>query len=109
MMSQFGQFMKQAQDMQKKMNMIQESLALAEFVGSAGGDLAKVTISGDGKAKSVWLSPSILTSADDKEMLEDLITAAINDAIQKKEKFSESSMSEVFGGLSLPPGFKMPF
>lgn len=96
--------MRQAQEMQKKMQQAQEELANQEFVGSAGGGMVQVTISGAGIAKKVNLDVS-LVKAEEKEILEDLLVAAINDAKKKSEESSSNSMKSITNGLNLPKGF----
>jgi DNA-binding YbaB/EbfC family protein len=70
--------------------------------------MAKVVMTGKHEARRVTLDPSIISS-DDKEMLEDLVAAAINDAVQKVERVTQEKMSSVMGGMNLPPGMKLPF
>ena len=103
-----GNMMKQAQMMQANLQRAQQELASMQVTGESGGGMAKVTMTGKHQVLRVALDPSIV-SADDKEMLEDLVAAAINDAVQKIERTSQEKMSSVMGGMSLPPGFKMPF
>lgn len=103
-----GNMMKQAQMMQANLQRAQQEIANLQVTGEAGGGMAKVTMTGKHQVLRVALDPSIV-SADDKEMLEDLVAAAINDAVQKIERTSQEKMSSVMGGMSLPPGFKMPF
>lgn len=103
-----NQIMKQAQAMQKKMAEMQEKLAVTEFAGSAAGGGVAITINGKGDMLKVKIDPS-LVDKDDVEVLEDLIIAAFNDAKKKSDNNSESELSGAMGGLSLPPGFKMPF
>lgn len=104
----FNQFLKQAQSMQKKMQEAQEQMASAEYTGKAGGGLVEIVATGRGEIKKVSLDASLLKE-EEKEMLEDLIKVAINDAKQKCDQDSQSSMSSALSGLNLPPGFKMPF
>ncbi len=103
-----GNLMKQAQQLQEKMQRAQEEIAALEVTGEAGGGMAKVVMNGRHEVKRVSLDPSIV-SADDKDMLEDLIAAAANDAVQKLERVSKDRMSGLMGGLNLPPGMKLPF
>lgn len=103
-----NQIMKQAQAMQKKMAEMQEKLANTEFVGAAGGGSVEITISGKADLLKVKIAPE-LVDKDEVEVLEDLIVAAFNDAKKKADSSSESDLSGAMGGLSLPPGFKMPF
>jgi DNA-binding YbaB/EbfC family protein len=103
-----NQFMKQAQAMQKKMQDAQEQMQHKEFLGKSGGGLVVATISGRGEALRVSIDESLIT-VKDKEILEDLVVAAFNDAKQKLDTESQSSISNTLGGLGLPPGFKLPF
>jgi nucleoid-associated protein EbfC len=103
-----GNMMKQAQQLQANMQRAQAEIAALEVTGEAGGGMAKVTLTGKHEARRVSLDPSIVSS-DDKEMLEDLIAAAINDAVQKLERATQEKMASVMGGMQLPPGMKMPF
>ncbi len=102
-----GNIMKQAQQLQANMQRAQAEIATLEVTGEAGGGMAKVTMTGKHEAKRVSIDPSLI--GDDKEMLEDLIAAAINDAVQKVERATQEKMSSVMGGMQLPPGMKMPF
>jgi nucleoid-associated protein EbfC len=100
--------MKQAQQLQANMQRAQAEIATLEVTGEAGGGMAKVTMTGKHEVRRVVLDPSIVSS-DDKDMLEDLIAAAINDAVQKVERTTQEKMSSLMGGMNLPPGMKMPF
>jgi DNA-binding YbaB/EbfC family protein len=102
-----GNLMKQAQQLQANMQRAQAEIANLEVTGEAGGGMAKVTMTGKHEVKRVSLDPSLI--GDDKEMLEDLIAAAVNDAVQKVERVTQERMSSVMGGMQLPPGMKMPF
>lgn len=104
----FNQLMKQAQEMQKKMTEMQEKMANMEFAGSSGGGMVNININGKGNVINVNIDPSIINK-DDKEMLEDLIVAAFNDAKNKLDNNSSGEMQDMLGGMQLPPGFKMPF
>ncbi len=104
----FNQFLKQAQGMQKKMQEMQEKLADNEYIGKAGGGMVVVTINGKTEMKKIEIDQSLF-KPEEKEMLEDLIVAAFNDAKQKANADSEGSLNGALGGMSLPPGFKMPF
>jgi DNA-binding YbaB/EbfC family protein len=95
--------MRQAQEMQKKMQEIQENLAKAEYKGSAAGGMVVATISGLGIAKSISIDPSLVTK-EEKEILEDLIIAAFNDAKKKLDENSAASIKEATNGITLPPG-----
>ncbi len=99
--------MKQAQEMQENMQKMQEQLALIDVEGEAGAGLVKVMMSCKNVVKRVVIDPSLLK--DDKELLEDLVAAAFNDAIRKAEATASEKMSNMTSGMSLPPGFKLPF
>ncbi|AOV17281.1 YbaB/EbfC family nucleoid-associated protein [Acidihalobacter aeolianus] len=99
--------MKQAQQMQAEMQKAQEELAGMEVTGEAGGGMVKVTMTGRHEARRVTIDPSLL--GDDKEMLEDLIAAAINDASHRIESATQERFSGMASGVNLPPGFKLPF
>jgi DNA-binding YbaB/EbfC family protein len=103
-----GNLMKQAQQLQENMQRAQAEIASLEVTGEAGGGMAKITMTGKHEVRRVSLDPSIVSS-DDKDMLEDLIAAAINDAVQKVERTTQEKMSSLMGGMQLPPGMKMPF
>ena len=107
-MKNLGQMMKQAQEMQSKMQAMQESLAEEEVTGAAGGGMVQVTMNCKSDMRRIKIDPS-LVSPDDVEVLEDLIVAACNDAKGKIEARVQEKMSELTGGLNLPPGFKLPF
>lgn len=107
MKGQIAGLMKQAQQMQDNMKKVQEQLAEIDVEGQAGAGLVKVTASCRNEIKRVAIDPSLL--ADDKDMLEDLVTAAVNDALRRAEHTAQEKMSAVTAGLPLPPGFKMPF
>lgn len=102
-----GNMMKQAQAMQENMQRMQEEVAQMEVEGQSGGGLVKITMTGKHEARRVEIDPSALE--DDKEMLEDLIAAAINDASRRIEQEQQEKMSGMTSGMNLPPGFKMPF
>tara|TARA_B100000214_G_C23574242_1_gene448755 strand:- start:160 stop:483 length:324 start_codon:yes stop_codon:yes gene_type:complete len=104
----FGNMMKQAQQMQKKMSEAQEKLNNIEVEGVSGGGVVKVVASAKGEIKKISLDNSLL-KVEEKEILEDLIVAAINDAKQKGETATQEEMKSLTGGLSLPPGMKFPF
>lgn len=99
--------MKQAQQMQSKMQQMQEDLANAEVKGEAGAGLVSVVMTGRHDVKRVQIDQSLLS--EDKEMLEDLLAAAVNDAVRKVEVQNREQMSKMTAGMGLPPGFKMPF
>ena len=102
-----GNMMKQAQQMQANMEKAQKEIAEAEAIDESGAGLVKVTINGKHDVKRVEIDPELMK--DDKEMLEDLIAAAVNDANRRIEKMSQEKMSSVTAGMSLPPGMKLPF
>ncbi len=102
-----GNLMKQAQKMQENMQKMQEEVAQLEVEGQSGGGMVKVVMTGRHDVKRVSIDDSLM--GDDKDMLEDLIAAAVNDAVRQVEKTSQDKMSSVTGGMDLPPGFKMPF
>ncbi|MDO2947999.1 YbaB/EbfC family nucleoid-associated protein [Aeromonas simiae] len=102
-----GNLMKQAQQMQERMQQLQEQLAEMEVTGESGAGMVKVTMTGSHSVRRVAIDESLME--DDKEMLEDLIAAAFNDAVRRVEEQNKSKMAELTGGMQLPPGFKMPF
>ena len=102
-----GDLMKKAQEMQENMKKAQAEIANTEVVGESGAGLVKVTLLGNHNVRKVEIDPSLLE--DEKEMLEDLIAAAMNDAVRRIEEVNKSKMSGLTGGMDLPPGFKMPF
>lgn len=99
--------MKQAQMMQEKMQKMQEELANAEVTGEAGAGMVSVVMTGRHDVRRVSIDDSLLE--EDKEILEDLVAAAVNDAVRKIEKNSQDRMASMTAGLQMPPGFKMPF
>ena len=103
-----GNIMKQAQQLQENMQRAQAQIATLEVTGESGGGMAKVTMTGKHEVRRVLLDASIVSS-DDKDMLEDLVAAAVNDAVQKVERATQEKMASVMGGMQLPPGMKMPF
>lgn len=102
-----GDMMKKAQEMQENMQKAQKDLANKEVTGESGGGMVQILMRGTHEINRVTIDPSLM--GDDKEMLEDLIAAAINDAVHKVEKTNQQAMQEMTAGLNLPPGFKMPF
>lgn len=102
-----GNLMKQAQKMQEEMQKAQAELANAEVTGESGGGMVQVVMKGTHEVSRVTIDPALME--DDKEMLEDLIAAAVNDAVHKISKNSKDSMADMTAGLNLPPGFKLPF
>jgi DNA-binding YbaB/EbfC family protein len=103
-----GNMMKQAQQLQKKMTEAQEKLDSIEVEGISGGGMVKVLATAKGNIKRIMIDDTLM-SKDEKEMTEDLIVAAINDAKQKGEVASQEEMKSVTGGIPLPPGMKLPF
>lgn len=101
-----GQLMKQAQQMQENMQKAQDELAALEVTGEAGGGMVKVLMTCKHDVRRLEIEDGLLT--DDKEMLEDLIAAAFNDAIRKVEETTQEKLSGLTGGLSLPAGMKLP-
>ena len=104
-----GNLMKQAQAMQENMQKAQAELANIEVSGESGGGMVKLVMTCRHDVKSVSIDPELLGDVDDKEILEDLIAAAVNDAVRKVEKTSEEKMKGLTGGMDLPAGMKMPF
>ncbi|MGB5300764.1 MAG: YbaB/EbfC family nucleoid-associated protein [Thiogranum sp.] len=102
-----GNLMKQAQQMQADMQKAQQEIASLEVTGESGGGLVKVTMTGRHEASRVEIDDSLV--GDDKDMLEDLIAAAINDATHKVEAATQDRMSSVTDGMNLPAGMKLPF
>jgi DNA-binding YbaB/EbfC family protein len=102
-----NQFVKQAQALQANMQKAQAEIASLEVTGESGGGMVKVVMTGRHEVKRVQIEPSII--GEDREMLEDLVAAAINDAVHRLEAASQAKLSAAMGGLSLPPGVKLPF
>ena len=102
-----GNLMKQAQQLQANMEKAQAEIATMEVTGESGAGMVKVTMNGRHEAKRVTIEPSV--PLDDREMLEDLIAAAINDATHRVEAASKEKMAGLMGGMNLPPGLKLPF
>ncbi len=102
-----GNLMKQAQQMQAKMAKAQEELAQMEVVGESGAGMVKVTMTGSHSVRRVEIDESLME--DDKEMVEDLVAAAFNDAVRRVEEQNKDKMGALTGGMQMPPGFKMPF
>ncbi len=99
--------MKQAQAMQENMAKAQAEIASIEVLGESGGGMVKVTMNGRHEVKRVQIEPAVMS--EDREMLEDLIAAAANDAVHKLEARVQEKMASVTAGLQLPPGMKLPF
>ena len=102
-----GDMMKQAQQMQEKMARMQEELANMEVQGQAGAGMVSVTMTGRHDVRSVRIDDSLMQ--EDKEMLEDLLAAAVNDAVRKLEDANKEKLGGLTAGFQMPPGFKMPF
>ena len=107
MKGELGNLMKQAQKMQSDMQRMQEEIAHMEVEGQSGGGLVKVVMTGQHELRRVTIDESLM--GDDKEMLEDLIAAAVNDASQRVDATSKEKMASMTAGLNLPPGMKLPF
>lgn len=107
MIKDLGDIMKQAQQMQEKMADLQSDLSNSEVIGESGAGLVKVTMTGRHDVKSVAIDASLMS--EEKEMLEDLLAAAVNDAVRKVEEANKDLVSQLTGGMQMPPGFKMPF
>jgi nucleoid-associated protein EbfC len=102
-----GNLMRQAQQMQENMQKAQAELADIEVTGESGAGMVKVTLNGRHEAKKVVIEPKLL--AEDKDMLEDLLAAAINDAVRKVAARTQEKYSGLMSGMNLPPGMKLPF
>ena len=102
-----GNLMKQAQQMQERMQKMQEEIAQLEVIGESGAGLVKVTINGAHNCRRIEIDPSL--REDDKEMVEDLVAAAFNDAVRRAEELHKEKMASVTAGMPLPPGMKFPF
>ena len=102
-----GNLMKQAQQMQENVQKAQAELANLEVTGEAGGGMVSVVMTGKHDLKRVSIDPTLME--EDKEMIEDLLAAAVNDAVRKVETMSQDKMAGVTGGMDLPPGMKLPF
>ena len=102
-----GDMMKKAQEMQENMQKAQKELANTEVTGESGGGMVTVIMRGTHEVNRVTIDPGL--AGEDLEMLEDLIAAAVNDAVHKIEKTNQAAMQDMTAGLNLPPGFKLPF
>ena len=102
-----GNIMQQAQKMQEDLKKAQEELALMQVQGESGGGLVTIVMTGKREARKVTIDDSLL--GEDKDMLEDLVAAAINDAVNKVAKMKKEKMSDITSGIPLPPGFQLPF
>lgn len=107
MMNNMGDMMKKAQKMQEEMQKAQQEIAKAEVTGEAGAGLVKVTMNGCHDVRKVDIDSSLMT--EEKDILEDLLAAAVNDAVRRVEENQKEKMSGMMSGMGLPPGFKMPF
>jgi DNA-binding YbaB/EbfC family protein len=107
MKGQLAGLMKQAQAMQDNLKRAQDELGAVEVEGQAGSGMVKVQMTCKNEVRRVHLDPSVMS--DDKEMLEDLIAAAFNDAVRRAEQVTQEKMSKVTAGMPLPPGMKLPF
>jgi len=102
-----GNIMQQAQKMQEDFKKAQEELSQMQVLGESGGGLVTILMTGKREARKVTIDASLLT--DDKDMLEDLVASAINDAVNKVAKMKKEKMSDITAGLPIPPGFQLPF
>jgi hypothetical protein len=102
-----GNLMKQAQQLQANMQKAQAEIAAMEVTGESGGGMVRVTINGRHEAKRVQIDPSV--PLDDREMVEDLVAAAINDAVHRLETTTQEKMAGLMGGMNMPAGLKLPF
>jgi DNA-binding YbaB/EbfC family protein len=102
-----GNLMRQAQQMQENLQKAQAELAALEVSGESGGGMVKIRMNGKHEVLRVTLDPAV--AGDDRELLEDLLTAAFNDAVRKVESQSQAKFAGMMGGMQLPPGFKPPF
>lgn len=107
MKGELGNILKQAQKMQDEMQKTQERLAQEEVAGESGGGMVKVTMNGKYEVKRIEIDPTLME--DDKEMLEDLVAAAVNAAVQRVGEKMQENMAGLTSGLQLPPGMKLPF
>ncbi len=103
-----GNLMKQAQEMQANLQKAQEEIAQVEVTGEAGGGMVSVTMTGRHEARRVAIDPALFEEGD-REMIEDLVAAAVNDAARKVEQATQEKMAGVAGGMNQPPGMKLPF
>ena len=107
MKGQLGQLMQQAQRMQEDLKRAQEEIAKLEVTGSAGGGMVEITMTGRHEVRRVRIDRKLM--ADDPEMTEDMVAAALNDAVNKVAEASQEKLGSVSSGMNLPPGFKLPF
>ncbi len=102
-----GNIMQQAQKMQEDLKKAQEELEMQQVLGESGGGLVTILMTGKREARKVTIDPSLVN--EDKDMLEDLVAAAINDAVNKVGRMKKEKMASITAGLPIPPGFQMPF
>ncbi len=102
-----GNIMQQAQKMQEDMKKVKEELENMEIAGESGGGLVKIIMTGKREVRKISIDDSLVN--DDKDMLEDLVAAAVNDTVRKVNKTKKEKMADVTAGIPLPPGFQMPF
>ncbi len=107
MKNQLAGLMQQAQKMQDNMKRLQEELAQIEVEGQSGAGMVKITMTCKKQVRRVSIDPSLV--GDDRDMLEDLVAAAFNDAVRRAEETEQQKMASVTSGMPLPPGFKLPF
>jgi hypothetical protein len=107
-MKNIGQMMQKVQEMQSRMAEMQQKLADMDIAGASGGGMVAATLNGKGELRALKIDPSLVDPAE-KEMLEDLIVAAVNDAKAKVDAAIQAETAKLTGGLPLPPGFKLPF
>jgi hypothetical protein len=107
MKNQLAGLMQQAQKMQENMKRLQDELAQTEVEGQAGAGMVKVLMTCKNQVRRVSIDPSLV--GDDRDMLEDLVAAAFNDAVRRAEEMTQQKMQSVTAGMPLPPGFKLPF
>ncbi|MCK5872599.1 MAG: YbaB/EbfC family nucleoid-associated protein [Methylococcales bacterium] len=103
----FGNIMQQAQKMQESVKKVQDEIAALEVLGQSGGGLVTVLMTGKREVRKVTIDDSLVT--DDRDMLEDLVASAMNDAVRKVSKLKQEKMSSITAGMPIPPGFQMPF
>ena len=108
-MGDMGKLMQQAQEMQTKMAEAQERIATLEATGTAGAGMVSAIATAKGELKKLSVDPSLLDGSEEKEVLEDLICAAVNDAQRKAHEMGQKEMEKITEGLPLPPGMKLPF
>ena len=107
-MMNLGKMMKQAQEMQTRMQEMQDQLSSLEITGASGGGMVVATLNGKGEMRKLEIDPGLM-KPEEKEVVEDLVTAAVNDARAKVDAMVQEKTQEMMGGLQLPPGMKLPF